>query len=110
MRLEDLKATRGASVATFLAQLKAWARGFRLLSGPGIYFTVVPGQGTWVRADLTEASFSWAFQCSLGTSNAVTVNKGTVNSIIPYIGEKRIDGVDANGNQGIVPRLTAAGP
>ena len=108
MKLEDLKAARGESVAAFLEKLKQWARTHRLLPGPGISFTVAPGMGTWVRADVDRGSWSHPFQCALG-ADALSVNKGTVNNVIPFIGDIRVDGRDANGKEVTPPRIKLKG-
>lgn len=108
MKLEDLKVSRGESVPAFLEKLKRWARTHRLLPGPGISFTVAPGLGTWVRADVDRGSWSHPFQCALA-ADAVSVAKGTVNNIIPRIGEVRIDGRDENGKEVTAPQVKLKG-
>lgn len=108
MKLEDLKVGRGDSVPAFLEKLKRWARSYRLMPGPGISFTVAPGLGTWVRADVDRGGWSHPFQCALG-SDSVSVNKGTVNNVIPFIGDARIDGRDEQGNEITAPQIKLKG-
>lgn len=105
--LRDLYVRPGEPVMPAWQRLLEWAKQFRLFAGRGVRLTRTPN-GTYVVADLKANPWNHPFKVRLAEREA-TVGFGTVEGIVPRIGSKTIDGLDASGKETEPPKLPIAG-
>lgn len=105
--LRDLYVRPGEPVMPAWKRLLEWARQFRLFAGRGVRLTRTPN-GTYVVADLKSNPWNHPFKVRLANREA-TIGFGTVEGLVPRIGTKTIDGLDASGKETEPPKLQLTG-
>ena len=105
--LRDLYVRPGEPVMPAWQRLLEWAKQFRLYAGRGVRLNRTPN-GTYVVADLKANPWNHPFKVRLAEREAA-VGFGTVNGIVPRIGGKTIDGLDATGRETEPPKLPLTG-
>lgn len=101
----EIRARRGDWILPkWLALLRFIERTSKIVCGAGVRVQYLPSGGVHIFADDNSTPWEHPFKVRV-TGAEATVRPGTINGVFPAIGEIRIDGTDAKGEQAETPKL-----
>jgi len=101
----ELRARRGDWILPkWVALLRFIDRTSKIVTGAGVRLQYLPSGGVHVYAEDNFNPWESPFKVRL-TATEARVRVGTINGVIPAIGEIRLDGTDEAGEVGDVPQL-----